>query len=72
MPQPPSPHIINKIKKLSKIAVELRQGKVFHVTRMTTIKGLCEDPEAVAALALFLAQKIQKKMRKNEVPATVS
>jgi len=68
MPQPPSPQIVNKVKKLSEVAVELRQGKVFHVTRLTTIKGLCGEPEAAAAYALFLAQKIQKKMRQKKYP----
>ncbi len=68
MPQPPNPEIVKKVKKLSEIAQELRQGKVFHVTRLTTIKGLCGEPEAAAAFALFLAQKIQKKMRQKKYP----
>jgi hypothetical protein len=68
MPRPPSPHIIKQIKKLSKIAEELRQGKVFHVTRLATIKGLCGEPEAATAFALFLAQKTQKKMRQKKYP----
>jgi hypothetical protein len=38
---------------------ELRQGKHFPVTRLTTIKSLCEEPEAAAAFALFLAHRIQ-------------
>ena len=65
MPQPPSPQIVKKVKKLSEIAEELRQGKHFPVTRLTTIKSLCEEPEAAAAFALFLAQRIQSKMHKN-------
>lgn len=68
MAQPPSPQIVKKVKKLSEIAEELRQGKVFHVTRFTTIKSLCEEPEAAAAFALFLAQKMQKKMRQKKYP----
>jgi len=68
MPQPPSPQIVKKVKKLSEIAEALRQGKVFHVTRLATIKGLCGEPEAAAAFALFLAQKIQKKMRQKKYP----
>ena len=38
------------------------------MTRLTTIKSFCEEPEAAAAFALFLAQKIQKKMRKKKYP----
>ena len=68
MRQPPNPEIVKKVKKLSEIAEELRQGKVFHVTRLTTIKGFCGEPEAAAAFALFLAQKIQKKMRQKKYP----
>ena len=68
MPQPPSPQIVKKVKKLSEIADELRQGRDFPVTRLTTIKSLCGEPEAAAAFALFLAQRIQSKMRKEQSP----
>src|SRR5271166_5348980 len=68
MPQPPNPQIVKKVKKLSGIAEELRQGKDFPVTRLTTIKSLCGEPEAAAAFALFLAQKIQSKMRQEQSP----
>jgi hypothetical protein len=68
MPQPPNAQIIKKVKKLSEIAEALRQGKDFPVTRLTTIKSLCEDPEAAAAFALFLAQRIQSKMRQEKCP----
>ena len=68
MPQPPNPQIIKKVKKLSEIAEALRQGNKFHVTRLTTIKSLCAEPEAATAFALFLAQKIQKKMRQKKYP----
>jgi hypothetical protein len=68
MPESPSPQIIKKVRKLSEIAVSLRQGNKFHVTRLTIIKSLCEEPEAATAFALFLAQKIQKKMRQKNYP----
>jgi hypothetical protein len=68
MPQSPSAQIVNKVKKLSEIAEGLRQGKHFEVTRLTTIKSLCGEPEAAAAFALFLAQRIQKKMRQEQSP----
>ena len=72
MPQPPNPQIVKKVKKLSEIAEELRQGKDFPVTRLTTIKSLCGEPEAAAAFALFLAQRIQSKMRARAEPRTLS
>ncbi len=68
MPQPPDPQIVKKVKKLSKIAEELRQGKDFPVTRLTTIKSLCGEPEAAAAFALFLAQRIHSKVREEQSP----
>ncbi len=68
MPQPPSPQIVSKVKKLSEIAEELRQGKDFPITRLTAIKSLCDEPEAAAAFALFLAQRIQDKMRRWKHP----
>ncbi len=68
MPQPPDPQIVKKVKKLSEIAEELRQGKDFPVTRLTTIKSLCGEPEAAAAFALFLAQRIHSKMREEQSP----
>jgi hypothetical protein len=68
MPQSPNPQIVNKIKKLSEVAAELRQGKHFPVTRLTTIKSLCKEPEAAAAFALFLSQRIQSKMRQEQRP----
>ena len=68
MPQPPNPQIVKKVKKLSEIAEELRQGKHFPVTRLTTIKSLCGEPEAAAAFALFLAGRIESKMRQEQGP----
>jgi hypothetical protein len=68
MAQPPNAQIIKKVKGLSKIAEELRQGQKFHVTRLTIIKSLVAEPEAATAFALFLAQKIQKKMRQKKYP----
>jgi hypothetical protein len=68
MPRSPTPQIVKKVKKLSEIAEELRQGKHFEVTRLTTIKSLCGDPEAAAAFALFLARRIQGKMRQGQSP----
>jgi len=59
---------LKKVEKLDKIAEELRQGGHFSITRLTTIKGLCEDPHAAGAFALFLARKIQSRMREKAAP----
>jgi hypothetical protein len=68
MPQSPDAQIIKKVKKLSEIAEALRQGMDFPITRLTTIKSLCAEPEAAEAFALFLAQRIQNKMRQDKCP----
>lgn len=69
--QPLSPDerkAVKKVDKLGMIAEELRQGGHFSITRLTAIKGLCEDPKAAGAFALFLARKIQKRMREKDAP----
>jgi hypothetical protein len=57
-----------KVKNLEEVAEALRRGVGFSVTRLTTIKRLCEDAEAAGAFALFLARKIQRRMREREAP----
>jgi hypothetical protein len=42
-----------KVKRLDEIAQTLRRGEVFPITRLTTIKGLCQDAGAAGAFALF-------------------
>jgi hypothetical protein len=60
--------VIQKVEKLARIADELRQGQDFPVTRLTTLKGLCEDPKAAGAFALFLTRKVQRTMREKKGP----
>jgi hypothetical protein len=59
---------IKKVEQLEAIAEQLRQGEDFPVTRLTTLKGLCEDPKAAGAFALFLTRKIQRRMREKKAP----
>jgi hypothetical protein len=59
---------LKKVEKLGQIAAELRQGKDFPITRLTVIKGLCEDRRAAGDFALFLARKAQKTMREGQAP----
>ena len=57
-----------KVRNLEEIAEALRRGEGFSVTRLTTIKRLCEDAKAAGAFALFLARKIQRRMREERAP----
>jgi len=60
--------LLKKVEKLEEIAPALRHNEIVSVTRLTVIKGLCEDPKAAEAFALFLARKIQRRMREKDAP----
>jgi hypothetical protein len=53
-PHRPDLHpVARKVKNLEEIAKALRRGEGFSVTRLTTIKRLCEDAEAAGAESLY-------------------
>jgi hypothetical protein len=58
-----------KTRRLAEIAAALRQGEHFEVTRLTTLKSLCEDAQAAAQFALYLAKLTARKMRENACPS---
>ena len=60
--------LIKKVEKLEETAEALRQKEQFSITRLTVIKALCENAEAAGEFALFLARKIQRRMREKEAP----
>src|SRR5215510_3349007 len=55
--KPPSStaKVIPKIRQLATMATELREGASFNITRLTTLKSLCEDATAAAHFAVHLA-----------------
>ena len=55
---------LKKIQTLRQIAVDLRQGKDFNITRLTVLKSLCSDEEAAAQFALCIAKKTQQAMKR--------
>jgi hypothetical protein len=57
-----------KVEKLEEIAAELRRGEDFSITRLTILKGLCEDRRAAGQFALFLARTAQARLREGEAP----
>jgi hypothetical protein len=57
-----------KIRKLAQIAEELRGGAVFSITRLTTVKSLCQDSEAAARFVMHLAVLTQAKMSRRPCP----
>jgi hypothetical protein len=68
--QPPSQasKAIPKIRQLATIARELREGGSFNITRLTTLKSLCEDATAAARFALHLAQLTYRRMQEKGCP----
>ena len=58
-PKTPQPHqlpsstakVVPKIPQLATIARELRERAPFNITRLTTLKSLCEDAMAAARFA---------------------
>src|SRR5215813_1303884 len=68
--KPPSStaKVIPKIRQLATIARELREGASFNITRLTTLKSLCEDTTAAARFAIHLAQLTYRKMQEKACP----
>ena len=62
---------VKKVRKLGEIAEALRRGEDFPITRLTILKGLCEDPKAAEAFAQFLIRQVRKKMQEKESAATL-
>jgi hypothetical protein len=58
----------SKIKKLFQIAQELKQGKDYPITRLTTIKSLCRDTTGAEQFALHFARLSYKKMENQDNP----
>ena len=57
-----------KIGRLSQIADDLRAGRSFPVTRLTTLKSLCADCAACQAFALHMAKLAGRKMDARDKP----
>src|SRR5262249_36162956 len=54
---------------LATLARELRAGASFNITRLTTLKSLCEDATAAAQFAVHLAQLTSRRMREKPCPS---
>lgn len=60
--------VSKKIATLAQIAQELRQGKDFNITRLTSLKSLCADPQAAGQFCLYLARLTQQKLQDKDKP----
>ena len=61
--------VVPKIRQLASIATELREGASFNITRLTTIKSLCEEATAAARFAVHLAQLTYRQMQEKACPS---
>jgi hypothetical protein len=58
-----------KIRRLAQMAAALQGGDSFEVTRLTTLKSLCEDSKAAAQFAVHLAKQTYRKMQEQKSPS---
>ncbi len=66
-----SPRIAAKIRKLARFAADLQDGHAFPVTRLTTIKSLCAEPDAARHFCFYLAQRAWTTMSKQPPPERI-
>ncbi len=71
MVQKPPKAVLSRVRKLARIARDLSEGANFSITRLTTLKSLCEVPEVAAHFAVFLARHTSRRvnsvnLRKDE------
>jgi hypothetical protein len=60
-----SSNIVTKLQKLAQVAQGLRKGESFSVTRFTSLKSLCEDPDTANRFVLHLAKLTCRKMKSS-------
>lgn len=68
MDTPVSAATIKKLKTFFQIANDLKAGKHFNITRLTSLKRFCEDPAAAARFALCLSKLTQKAVKEADCP----
>lgn len=72
MGQEPPRAVLRRIRKLAQIARELSEGANFSITRLTTLKSLCEDPEVAARFAVYLASRVSQRVDEVSTPLHLS
>ena len=69
--KPPSntARVVPKIRQLATMAAELHEGASFNITRLTTLKSLCEEATVAARFAVHLARLTHQKMQEQRRPS---
>ena len=57
-----------KLKKLMLLARQLRAGEDFQITRLTVLKGWCENPIAAGRFSLHLAERSKDRATRKFKP----
>ncbi len=66
--KPVASNVKPKLRKLAHLASDLRRGRNFNITRLTTIKSFCADPDAATRFAVFLARQAQAALEQQPRP----
>ncbi len=72
MRQKPPRAILSKVRQLAQIARELSEGANFSITRLTTLKSLCADPDVAAHFAVYLARHTSQRVNEISSPPHLS
>ncbi len=72
MRQKPPRATLSKVRKLAQIARELSGGANYSITRLTTLKSLCEDPDVAAQFAVYLASHASQRANEISSPPHLS
>ena len=70
-PRSKTSQVAPKIRRLAQIGTELREGSRFNITRLTTLKSLCENAEATAQFAIHIANQTYQKMQERDCPSHI-
>jgi uncharacterized circularly permuted ATP-grasp superfamily protein len=63
----PNKNVAPKIRKLAETARELRQTKyALSITRLTSLKSLCQEEDVAANFALYIAKLAVKQMESSQ------
>lgn len=72
MRQKPPRATFSRIRKLARIASELSEGANFSITRLTSLKSLCEEPEVAAHFAVYLVSRAGQRAARLSSPLHLS
>jgi hypothetical protein len=72
MGQKPPKAVLSRVRKLAQIARDLSEGADFSITRLTSLKSLCEDPEVAAHFAVYLAKHTSRRINEMSSPLHLS